>query len=765
MSDRLRDKRLGPSRSFPGLSTIADNVDDHDEAFSTASQTGFSFPNERALGIEASSEEMPSETTFESRTASHLTMPRIVAPVASKQEKKPTRTVMSKKKYLRGLSAKICRLERVIKAAMSKMTSSPRASPAPPVQSMLAGGSSPMTGRSPFGARVAALMAAAKPARSPHESADNQKLDNGQPCMRASFLLGKERDDSSERWEVPLPETTVNKPFIMLPDSRARFIHDCLVFLFTFVEFFVIGLSVALRLWDSAPTAPEVTLLLIASLLHCVTVYLNFHTAFLEGWELVGDDIDEVPLITERYMQGWFRVDIVTVIPIDLCCLFFSAKLFHIFSFIRFVRVTKVHRLFKASDPLQQTSHYVAIAMFIFAWLLAVHLLGCVWIFLESGVPSSIGGLAVSDRPPTAVEKYSAAMYFIVATMTTVGYGDIVPSTVGSMNFVTFVMVVGAGMYAIALSSLGGMVSEVDLLEKESRDRKRSLAAFMTKYKVPASLRKEAHALYPAVIERCVYDPEKVTAGLPPWFAARLISTLRVHLLKKISFLRGLPDDVLLHVADGLEMRTVDAGTCIIEHDEEGTEMFLISKGVCDVYIPDATSGKMKWVAKLREGQVIGELGLLEACKRTATVRTAIASELYVMRKETFTRLTIKHPILREVLEVERQVRQANMSGYLGRPLARASDAADLIKHASVAKKRDKNRPPLLCAEVLEIPPPASPLHKTAKDTVDSFRTRNSSDLAARVVSAFASTRPKCSPPAAKPVTNPLERSGTYEGK
>ena len=324
---------------------------------------------------------------------------------------------------------------------------------------------------------------------------------------------------------------------------------------------------------------------------------------------------------------------------------------------MRVIRVSKIHRLFRVSDPLRDRPPWAFMVFFLFAWMMAVHFLSCAWIFLRNE----------GDSDKTTFGIYVKALYFIITTMTTVGYGDVIPQGTEEMVFVSFVMVAGAGSYGTALGALSRMLTSTDALTIEASEKRKCLSAFMNKYHIPHSLQREAHALYPAVIERAVYDPEKVTLGLPPWFTCRVVSVLKLHLLKKISFLSNLSPDVLLAVSRRLDVRTVDAGIKVVEYDEEGTDMFLISRGVCNVFIPiiipdDPGVPEMKWIAKLREGQVFGELALLEKCRRTAGVRTATACELYVLAQEAFTELTVEYPALKDALEEERDRRLKTMN-------------------------------------------------------------------------------------------------------
>ena len=63
-------------------------------------------------------------------------------------------------------------------------------------------------------------------------------------------------------------------------------------------------------------------------------------------------------------------------------------------------------------------------------------------------------------------------------------------------------------------------------------------------------------------------------------------------------------------------------GKKIVRQGTHGTSAFLIKKGTVEVYIEDA-EGNKKVLAQLKENDLFGEMALISACERTATV-TAI---------------------------------------------------------------------------------------------------------------------------------------------
>ncbi len=108
----------------------------------------------------------------------------------------------------------------------------------------------------------------------------------------------------------------------------------------------------------------------------------------------------------------------------------------------------------------------------------------------------------------------------------------------------------------------------------------------------------------------------------------------------KQSPLFGHGDPLFLEqVVLALRPKQVAAGELIIRKGEPGSEMYLIEQGEVEV-LDD--SGRI--INVLRDGDVFGEVALLNSSTRTATVRAKIATDLYTLDKRDFSRILRDHP-------------------------------------------------------------------------------------------------------------------------
>jgi glucose-6-phosphate 1-dehydrogenase len=111
------------------------------------------------------------------------------------------------------------------------------------------------------------------------------------------------------------------------------------------------------------------------------------------------------------------------------------------------------------------------------------------------------------------------------------------------------------------------------------------------------------------------------------------------EVLSRVPLLKACDSLFLSQVSMAVVPRAAEAGQIIIKKGEPGAEMYLLCRGEAEV-LDDA--GKVK--ATLREGDCFGEIALLLAEPRTATVRAKTLCDLFVLDKATFSRILRDHP-------------------------------------------------------------------------------------------------------------------------
>ena len=177
-------------------------------------------------------------------------------------------------------------------------------------------------------------------------------------------------------------------------------------------------------------------------------------------------------------------------------------------------------------------------------------------------------------------------MWWGLATLTTVGYGDIAPISAGGKVFGAFVMVLGIGMFALPAGILATAFSN------EIRKRE-----FVVTWNMVAS----------------------------------------------VPFFSRLDAPRIAEIVDLLELSVLPAHATIIERGGKADAMYFISLGEVEVDLRPEPQ-------RLGPGDFFGEIALLKETDRTATVTTITECEILVLGVDAFKRLLASNPELRDIL-------------------------------------------------------------------------------------------------------------------
>ena len=296
-------------------------------------------------------------------------------------------------------------------------------------------------------------------------------------------------------------------------------------------------------------------------------------------------------------VMGRIRYAMTPLALIDLMAILPFYLAFVLTADLRFMRVFRLLRLLKL------TRYSTAIQTLGAALSTQRRALGAalVIILILLVFASSIIFLMEKEVQPEAFSSIPAAMWWGLATLTTVGYGDVTPVTAVGKVFGAFIMVLGIGMFALPAGILAtGFSNEI---------RKRE---FVVTWRMVAAV---------------------------PFFG--ILDALRIS-----------------EIANLLEIRMVPPRNVVVHKGDKADSMCFISSGTVSVDVPPEPH-------ILGPGDFFGEIALLKDCERTATVTTVTECQLMVLSVENFNRLLKADPDIQDAIThvMEERLAELEQSG------------------------------------------------------------------------------------------------------
>jgi voltage-gated potassium channel len=284
---------------------------------------------------------------------------------------------------------------------------------------------------------------------------------------------------------------------------------------------------------------------------------------------------------------------------------------------LRALRVLRLFRLFRLLKLLRYSPALLTLKRVIAQEYRA--LLGALLVMMMLMLfAASIIYLLEREAQPDKFSSIPAAAWWAIATLTTIGYGDIVPITPWGKVFGSIVMLLGLGMFALPIAIISTGFSQ-------------------------ESMRHEFVVTWSMV------------ARVP------LFSTLDAAEVAEVTKL--------------LYTRLFQPGALIVAAGDPGGAMYFIGSGDATVQIARGRS------AELHEGDFFGEMALLEHRRHQHDVVAETVCRVYVLDSEALARLGRRHPeIVKHIREVakERELENQKVRRPARGPRARSTSSSNL---------------------------------------------------------------------------------------
>jgi hypothetical protein len=325
-----------------------------------------------------------------------------------------------------------------------------------------------------------------------------------------------------------------------------------------------------------------------------------------------------------------------------------ALKLFRIKQFTKFFETKEIEYYLD-----QKNSNYNMKGIgVVFFFLLSTHMIGCIWLIVgridnnrenwfvmaKYSGPGAVGNI----RDVTTAEKYIDAVFYVVATMTGLGYGNIVPSTNLEWFVDIFIMITGSSIYVGFFADFA-----VEIYNKNTKiivnDQKLEQAKnFGTQRALPEDLRQRIRLYYQSLRLNFLRlkDKFKILHQLPLTLRSELCLFFNCELIQRVKFFQLSDPSFILTMCRCLTPQICLRKDFVVEIDQVASKMYFIEQGIVQIL---ATDNKTV-IAFQSQGCYFGEIGLLLTDKRSCSVKAVTMCIFMTIKKEQLESIFESYP-------------------------------------------------------------------------------------------------------------------------
>jgi len=470
--------------------------------------------------------------------------------------------------------------------------------------------------------------------------------------------------------EADTGEKLLPQHSIFLPRSLFFFLWAQLLLLAFIYQVITIPVFLTFAVDDTTET---LALDVVCTAIFAGDIVINFNAFYYEYGELIWKRRQ----IAVNYLRNWFLLDLLSAFPYHRLfemSVFSQTDQDYGFDTHRMLRCLRLLRIFKLRQILDTIRQRVVSRTFSFLFSCALlsiavlsiaHWVACGFYYVARFGPEHHNWIFVKNfSNMSKLDLYIVALDWTMSTLTTTGYGDIVPCSFHEKVYGTIILTLSIGIFSYFVGKISVTVSLIDKDEAEHKAMRLAITRYLKDRAVPkgTTYRALRHVEYSWV--RCMQDSRKsntrIDRGILDHFSEPLKNEISEHIygrvLNQVPIFQLFESALIRKISRSVETFIYAPDDTVLQEEEHSTELYFLQRGSAEVYHQKTQhTYTLLEVSAMQSGRYFGEVAFFIGCARTASVRCLKFCDLLRLKREALLKALTLSPsdmlIYRKVLD------------------------------------------------------------------------------------------------------------------
>ncbi|KAL4462120.1 hypothetical protein ABPG74_000965 [Tetrahymena malaccensis] len=305
---------------------------------------------------------------------------------------------------------------------------------------------------------------------------------------------------------------------------------------------------------------------------------------------------------------------------------------------LRLIRVLKTYKeLFQKLDQEAKHTIFYRISQLFLIILCFINLQGS--IFVLFGIKEDIDPIKYQQDLNVNFQRYVAGLYWSTITMTTIGYGDIIPNSTTERIYVSFVSLISCGIFGYSISQIGGIVMEMQNKSDLFNKKMKALNKLMVQRQMSKNIMQQVIRYYEYLhkseennfedqgLQMIEKLPKSMRENIVQEMYSKLINS---HKVFSLNFSKAFLDKL------SIKIKSMKLGpeTNLYRQDELDQKIYFISRGSMMLYFQQNQVERQCKI--LTKGDMIGEIEFFGQTSRKFGVKSQTEVQLLFIEFEDF---------------------------------------------------------------------------------------------------------------------------------
>jgi hypothetical protein len=345
---------------------------------------------------------------------------------------------------------------------------------------------------------------------------------------------------------------------------------------------------------------------------------------FFTGFAVTGKVVMDPRRIVYTYVKSWFLLDVVASVPFDVIAAQYAGNqaAFRSTKFVRImklVRLVKLFRMLRINRILSRLERKMSIKYglwqvikFVCVVLCLAHWQACSWYLMHILENKGDGGatwveLLARNTETSPLDElgrwaqYVACIYWAITTMTTIGYGDIIPSNTEERIVTLIAELIGSSVFLYGLTQVTGLIANINTAEVEFHKLMDQANEYFEFRNIPNPLRVKVREFFHYKRSSSLFNAERTLLGhLSDNIRQEVQLWSMRNVLNSTPFLRDANESFIKLIVDKLVRKVYSPREVVVQQGEIGDEMYFIAHGEVEVI---AGGHRVAYLGKARDPQ------------------------------------------------------------------------------------------------------------------------------------------------------------------